>query len=110
MKRVLVFIWVVGAIAGATLQYLADSTVMRGVGPSDLQSFVIFWPILTFESLGESACVHGCSGSILYGTGTIFSRLLPIPLPNTLTVLIVCVGIARLIARGRRRRQGRLLR
>ena len=110
MKRVLVLIWFLGAIVSAALQYLGDPTVMRGIGPSGLLRLALFWPILTVEALGEDACAHGCSGSLLTGTADLISWLLPFPVLDTLTLLIVCAAIAWLIVRGRRHRQGRMLR
>lgn len=80
------------------------------VAPPGVLRFVIFWPLLTVEALGESACAHGCSGSLLAGMADLISWLLPFPVLDTLTFLIVCAGIAWLIVRGRRRRPGRMLR
>lgn len=110
MWRVVVLVWLVGAVGSGVLLHLGGVARADVFYPPFLLNWLIFWPLLTIEMLGANACIHGCSSSVPAGMADLITWLLPYQVLDTLTFPIVCAVIAWLIIRGRRRKPGRMLR
>lgn len=108
-KGIFLGAWLAGAVVSAILTY-QPSTSIWSPGPTDLLRFMLFWPLLTLEAAGESACAHGCSGSFLYGTVQLVEWLFPIAFLDILAFLIPSMAVAWFIVRRLRPRRRRIFR